>query len=159
MTNEIENEIKEAIKKNLPEHVGSLLAAELSDLARLRVAAKDLKVSLDLRTAERDDARATIAKLKENEKTDASLETKKAEITNREFRLEITELQLRIANERREEIKTLVIQLFRSPVRTELVNGSMPVAVPGMTGTGQFSGTAGTLMTGMINKTTTTSEA
>lgn len=159
MTNELTQELNDVIKKTLPAHVGNMLAQELAELATLRVTVASLNAEVSVSCAINNELKSKLAKMAANEKTDAELAAKITDIEKRELRMELVHMQLKISGERREEIKGLVTQLFRSPMRTEVMNGNMPIAVPGLTGTGNYPGTPGTLMSGVVNTTVTKSES
>ena len=159
MSNLFTSEMQELIRQTLPAHVGSVLADELKELADFRLKVPALRTSLDNSERARRELNATLEKLNANKITDDALTLKQADIAKRELNMAMTEMQLKIANERREEIKGLVVQLFRSPMRVETISGNMPLAVPGTPGGGSFAGSPGSVQMGMLNKTTTTSDS
>lgn len=158
MTTEAMNtEITDAVKRNLPAQVSEVLLGELKELSELRASEVQRKaeiVALQKRLSDSQINNLSVDALTTREKAAAD---KMAEAVKKELRIEITELQLKIANERRVEIKELVTALFRSPMRTETVNGMLPVPVTGNPGGMGVMGSPGYVINSPAITTTTTS--
>lgn len=153
----LEKEVRDAIEKSLPSQVSKVLGEELTALAKLRQAAAGYLEQTTLMTADIEALRTICKEYQAAIKSHGELDVKIKDIAARELAMAMTELKAKIADERRIEIKDLVVQLFRSPVRTETFNGNVPVPVTGSLGGMNSMGTTGFVMQSPVN-TTHTSE-
>lgn len=123
----LDTEILESIKKNLPEHVGTVLKNELAELERLRKIEKrceqlekDNQQMRSMRVTY-DDTLKLQSKMDEREKA--------LDARERDMKVAILEIKLEEANKRSEIGKGLVETIFKSPVIMRTLNGSLPVGV------------------------------
>lgn len=120
--------IYDAIKKQLPAEVGNALQAELAELERLRQEwpkcmqrteelTKKLQVVGELNVL-------LDGKLKAHEE----LTKREAAVKERELRQELRDLEVKLAEARRNDLMGVVQAVFRSPVYREFIseNGSVP---------------------------------
>ena len=153
------DEINEAIKKNLPAQVGDSLQQELAELKKLRAksATDDAKI-IDLINnvagwkLEADKMRDELnahGKLAEREKA----------VEKRELTQSLNDLRVTLSNERRAEVVDLVRTIFRSPITTKSISGTVPVPVEGMHPGSGYSGNPGTVIPSMVSVTETHSQS
>jgi hypothetical protein len=114
----MEQEIKEIIAKNLPQHVGDVLKSRLADADRLEYEVVKLESSL---SAAQKDIEHLKEKLQEERNHTYSEEQLKSElfrVGERERKLEMEMLKLKLEeSEKRADISTKLVEtVFRSPV-------------------------------------------
>jgi hypothetical protein len=147
--------IAEAIKKNLPLEVGELLKKELAALAALRIrSAADMADVQSLRQKLADALTEVSARQKQLE-AHAAITAREAAVTVREQTQALRDLQVAQAELRRADAFQLVSLVFRSPVFTTHVRGTVPVPVEGMGG--QYPA-PGMVQNAPFDKTTTVTE-
>jgi predicted nucleic acid-binding Zn-ribbon protein len=114
----MEQEIKDIIAKNLPQHVGDVLKSRLADADRLEYEVVKLESSL---SAAQKDIEHLKEKLQEERNHTYSEEQLKSElfrVGERERKLEMEMLKLKLEeSEKRADISTKLVEtVFRSPV-------------------------------------------
>lgn len=151
----IEKDIADAIDKNLPSVVGERLRAQLEELPQLRtqLKTKDNQLESQRREIQTQDARITTLELQI--KRNGELDAREAAVAKRELKQDLLELQLKLADERRTEIKGLVDTIFRSPVYERRVHGSVPVPLEGSPGGNGSYPSPGFVGVGGVDVTTT----
>lgn len=124
-------EIKESIRKNLPEQVGEALKVRLEDAEGME--RKITELTDDLQDAERevDTVKAQRGKAIEECGKLEALRLKAETVAESENRLKVTiaEIQRDAANERVEAVERIVSLVFKNPTikKTAYENGTTPV--------------------------------
>lgn len=132
------DEIADAIKKNLSQSIGEALQAELAELERLRKLEVEYKKLMDIKIKLQADYAVATTALNKHIEMDAKLEA--LAVRERDLRVIIAEFKQGAAEQRAMDIKELVSLVFRNPVTTRVMSGSLPGGVvPGMNGNQAYS--------------------
>lgn len=128
----IDKDIAEAIEKNLPAMIGEQLRKELEQLPKLRATLLaqegETKVARDSAAGWKSKAESLEAQLVAHQK----LADREAAVLKREQAQDLNELRVKLADERRADAVGLVREIFRSPVMTRTLSGTVPVPVDGI---------------------------
>lgn len=146
-------EVQEAIRKNLPSAVADVLQEYLKRAAVQEIECGNLK-------AENETARRLIAELRENisksnaamalhTKTQAQLEQELADLEKK-----ILTVKLEEANRRSDNTFQLVHAIFRNPIVTKTVTGTIPIPVEGLPASQYNGGCSGMVFQSSIDTTT-----
>jgi hypothetical protein len=153
------SELLGTIQKNIPQHVGEVLAEELAELARLRLAEPQW-----LTAKERLDEAILKLRMEVLQHTEAlsqhtSLEAREKAVAFRESKADLSDLRVELYKEMRDQTKDMFVQVFRSPVVTRTLTGTIPLAVEGMApGPMNQYGTPGTVVQGNVGTVETSTE-
>lgn len=130
---DMQDQINEAIKANLPQATGELLRKELFELETRR--SKDVanKAASDKLLADLKDAKDAHTSAMTALNKHAGLTEREAKVLEREREQNLRDFKVQSADERRAEILGLVNTVFRSPVFTQSITGSVPVVRNGGT--------------------------
>lgn len=125
----MQKEILESIKKNLPQQVGEALQAELAELAALRdkIVLREQKIQ-DLNKLA-SDYRVKAESLADLLSKHEEITKRESAVKERELNAQLNEYKVVAAEERRKDSLELVKLVFRSPVFTKAVSGTIPVPV------------------------------
>lgn len=153
----IDKDIADAIEKNLPAMIGEQLRKELEQLPKLRATLvaqeNETKVARDSAAGWKAKAESLDAQLTAHQK----LADREAAVLKREQAQDLNDLRVKLADERRADAVGLVREIFRSPVMTRTLNGTVPVPVDGHPGNPQYgqSPSGGMVLPGQVNVTET----
>ena len=154
----LELEIITAVNKSLPAQISEALSSEFAILAELRRNLPVLEGRIAELSANRDTLMRELSSIRGNIRKGEEIDAKVLDIAQRELAMQMTSMQLKISEDRRLEIKDLVVQLFRSPVRTETYSGNLPVPVAGSPGGNGSVGYGGTVQQANVSTKLTTEE-
>lgn len=157
---DIKEEILEAIKKNLPQHVGEVLSKELEELHKLRTLVDEQKTAIKNREETLDKLRKTIDEYQDKLVEHDKIKEREGAVHERELKQDFLRLENDLLKLRHAEMLGLVGMVFKSPVFKTRVQGSVPIPVEGSPGNPQYGQipTGGTVFQSPIDKTTTFSQ-
>lgn len=130
----MDNEIIDLIRKNLPAQVGDALREELADLGRLREQHAHNLEKIDMQTRMMADQRAALTRQEATIKAGGDLTQREIEVAKRELKQDLLLQKLEMTTAHKQEILGLVTTVFKGPVFTRAISGSIPVAVEGNRG-------------------------
>ena len=89
----------------------------------------------------------------------ASLEAREKAVAHRESKADLSDLRVELYKEMRDQTKDMFVQVFRSPVVTRTLTGTIPLAVEGMApGPMNQYGTPGMVVQGNVGTVETSTE-
>ncbi len=114
----MEQEIKEIIAKNLPQHVGDVLKSRLADADRLEYEVTKLESSLSAAQKDIEYLKEKLEKERQHTYSEEQLKSELFRVEERERKLEMEMLKLKLdESEKRADISTRLVEtVFRSPV-------------------------------------------
>ena len=114
----MEQEIKEIIAKNLPQHVGDVLKSRLADADRLEYEVTKLESSLSAAQKDIEHLKEKLQKERNHTYSEEQLKSELFRVGERERNLEMEMLKLKLdESEKRADISTRLVEtVFRSPV-------------------------------------------
>jgi hypothetical protein len=114
----MEQEIKEIIAKNLPQHVGDVLKSRLADADRLEYEVVKLESALSSSQKDIEHLKEKLQEERNHTYSEQQLKTEWFKLEERERKLEIEILKLKLdESEKRADISTKLVEtVFRSPV-------------------------------------------
>lgn len=152
---EMFEEINEAIKKNLPAQLGDILNEQLNLLAKYKI--KDIENSEKIRLLQEsyDSCVKEKNKLQTQIQTVDEITKRETLVKDRELKQDLRDLEVKFSELRRLDSVKMVELVFKSPIYTKSVTGSIPVAVDGCNN-GSY-GIPGTVIQSQYSNTETTS--
>ena len=155
MNDDLSKEITEAIKRQLPQHVGAAIQSELEALAVVRATSKAQADKIKTLQETQTHQAAKLLSQEAFVAKEQALAKREAEVLERENKQALRDCEVKMAELRRQDAVALVSLIFKSPVYRERVTGFVPVPTEGMA-PNQYgnSGFGGTVQQGAIDKTT-----
>jgi predicted nucleic acid-binding Zn-ribbon protein len=114
----MEQEIKEIIAKNLPQHVGDVLKSRLADADRLEYEVVKLESALSSAQKDIEHLKEKLQEERNHTYSEQQLKSELFRVEERERKLEMEILKLKLdESEKRADISTRLVEtVFRSPV-------------------------------------------
>ena len=114
----MEQEIKEIIAKNLPQHVGDVLKSRLADADRLEYEVTKLESSLSAAQKDIEYLKEKLEKERQHTYSEEQLKSELFRVGERERNLEMEMLKLKLEeSEKRADVSTRLVEtVFKSPV-------------------------------------------
>jgi predicted nucleic acid-binding Zn-ribbon protein len=114
----MEQEIKDIIAKNLPQHVGDVLKSRLADADRLEYEVVKLESALSSAQKDIEHLKEKLQEERNHTYSEQQLKTELFRVEERERKLEMEILKLKLdESEKRADISTRLVEtVFRSPV-------------------------------------------
>ena len=114
----MEQEIKDIITKNLPQHVGDVLKSRLADADRLEYEVVKLESALSSAQKDIEHLKEKLQEERNHTYSEQQLKTELFRVEERERKLEMEILKLKLdESEKRADISTRLVEtVFRSPV-------------------------------------------
>lgn len=135
MENQMNQEIKDIIKKNLPEHVGQVLKERLDLIEPLQNEVRLLKDTATSRAATIDGLENKLNEYKKKDEINASIDSRLVQVTAREYKIELLEAQIRLhsESEKTQFCKEVTLGLVRNIEyrKSAFGGGTTPVMQPG----------------------------
>lgn len=150
--------IKAAILQHLPAHVGEVLQAELLALKNERAAHASTKERLLTETTARKQLATALVDIDQREKGAQKILEREAAVAERENKQTLRDLEVKLSDLRRQDAVDMVKLVFRSPMFTRSISGTVPIAVDGMPPSQYGGGTSGMVLAGHTATTETVSQ-
>jgi predicted nucleic acid-binding Zn-ribbon protein len=114
----MEQEIKEIIAKNLPQHVGDVLKSRLADADRLEYEVVKLESALSSAQKDIEHLKEKLQEERNHTYSEQQLKSELFRVEERERKLEMEMLKLKLEeSEKRADVSTRLVEtVFRSPV-------------------------------------------
>lgn len=138
---DLTNDIQQQIKNHLPAQVGDMLRSELDALKVAREDVTRLMAEIQSDQTRRAELKKQVDDLTKVVAQHDEISKRLLELNAKEVRQELNDLKLAQAELRIKDLKEITQTVFRSPVFTQSVSGSVPVPVAGGTNMNGFVST------------------